>query len=187
MSTRILILGSILFLLAPLSASGEVYQYTDDNGTISFTDNPGQIPQKFRDKQTLYEDGNIDNSTTDFKYINNQILVPVTIRYNGKEHQATFLMDTGATNCTISPELAKRLNIKSDDTKVGLAQGVGNSVHRVGRTTLEALIVGPHRKANIDISIIPTGRNDGLLGMNFLHGLRYRLNFSTQQIAWDAD
>lgn len=187
MSARILILGSILFLLVPLSSSGEVYQYTDDSGTMSFTDNPGQIPQKFRDKRKLYEDVNIDDSATDFKYINNQILVPVTIRYNGREHQATFLMDTGATNCTISPELAKKLNINTGDTKVGLAQGVGNSVHMVGRTTLEALIVGPHHKANIDISIIPTGKNDGLLGMNFLHGLRYRLNFSTKQIVWDTD
>lgn len=96
-------------------------------------------------------------------------------------------MDTGATSCTISPELARRLNIKTDDTNVGFAQGVGGSVHMVGRTTLDFLIVGPHRKADIDISIIPTGKNDGLLGMNFLHGLRYRLNFSTQQIVWDVD
>lgn len=187
MGARIIIPGAVLLLLSPLFTNAEVYKYTDDNGTMSFTDNPGKIPQKFRDKQTLYEDDNVDTSTTNFSYINNQILVPVTIRYKGREHQATFLMDTGATSCTISPELARRLNIRTNDTNVGLAQGVGGSVHMVGRTTLDSLTVGPHRKANIDISIIPTGNNDGLLGMNFLHGLRYRLDFNTHQIVWDAN
>ena len=176
-----------IFLFLPVYSGAEIYKYTDEKGTTSFTDNPGNIPKKIRDKHELYEDDNYDMSSTSFRYINNQILVPVTVRYRGVELQATFLMDTGATGCTISPELANRLNIRSSDTSLGFAQGVGGSMHRVGRAVLDTLTVGPHRKYDISISIIPTGGNDGLLGMNFLHGLRYRLNFDTNQIVWNPE
>ena len=37
------------------------------------------------------------------------------------------------------------------------------------------------------MSVIPTGKNDGLLGMNFLRGLNYRIDFVNQVITWEAE
>jgi clan AA aspartic protease (TIGR02281 family) len=172
-----------------LPARSEYYQYSDDNGTISFTDNPGNIPKKIREKRAVVERNDDPEESaetaTRFKFIRNQILVPVKVRFRGVEQTATFLLDTGASTCTISPALAKRLNINSRETNAGLAQGVGGSVHLVGRTVLDSVTVGPHRKADIEVSVIHTGDNDGLLGMNFLHGLRYQINFDTRQLVWN--
>lgn len=176
-----------LAALAPLAlARGEYYQYGDDNGTISFTDNPASIPAKYRKSKKVLEedDENAGSQVTRIRFVQNQILVPVRVAYRDREVTATFLLDTGATTCTISPELAKRLKINADDTNMGLASGVGGSVHMVGRTELHSMSVGPHRKSNIEVSIIHTGRNDGLLGMNFLRGLRYHVDYDTQEIRW---
>lgn len=176
----------LLIMLFPLQAFGEYYQYDGDNGTISFTDNPSSIPPKYRNSRRVMEqdDDITDGNVTRIRFVNNQILVPVKVRYRGVEQMATFLLDTGATTCTISPGLAKRLNIGTNDTNMGLAQGVGGSVHLVGRTALHSMTVGPHRKTNIEVSVIPTGNNDGLLGMNFLGGLRYHIDFNAQEIRW---
>ncbi|MEW6681874.1 MAG: DUF4124 domain-containing protein [Nitrospirota bacterium] len=39
----------ITFSLAPAALAGAVYQWTDADGAIHFTDDPGKIPKKFRD------------------------------------------------------------------------------------------------------------------------------------------
>lgn len=183
-NTLVFLVLSPLFL--PLPARGEYYQYRDDNGTISFTDNPASIPDKYSNSKTIHENDVDDTASmvTRIRFVNNQILVPVTVRFRDIEQSATFLLDTGATTCTISPELAKRLHIRAEDTDVGLAQGVGGSVHLVGSTELDHLTVGPYRKRKIQVSVIPTGRNDGLLGINFLQGLRYQIDIAGRQILW---
>lgn len=40
---------AIVFALAPCALAGAVYQWTDADGAIHFTDDPGKIPKKFRD------------------------------------------------------------------------------------------------------------------------------------------
>lgn len=182
-----LLICLLLAMLVPLTpAHGEYYQYGNDEGTLSFTDNPASIPPKYRkNKMVMEPDDDDDNiKATRIRFIQNQILVPVRVTYRGVEQTATFLLDTGATSCTISPELAKRLNIQASDTDVGLARGVGGSVHMVGHTSLQSMTVGPHRKTNIEVSVIPTGKNDGLLGMNFLRGLRYHVDTDREEIRW---
>ena len=39
----------LVFALAPCSLAGAVYQWTDADGGIHFTDDPSKIPKKFRD------------------------------------------------------------------------------------------------------------------------------------------
>jgi clan AA aspartic protease (TIGR02281 family) len=177
----------LAFLASVSPARAEYYQYGDDEGTISFTDNPSSIPSKYRKNKKVLEadDESVEGSmVTRIRFIQNQILVPVRVNFRGVEQTATFLLDTGATSCTISPELARRLNIQSSDTDMGLARGVGGSVHMVGHTALQSMTVGPYRKTNIEVSVIPTGSNDGLLGMNFLRGLRYIIDVDREEIRW---
>lgn len=183
---KTLLLTLTTFFLLPLAVGGEFYQYEDDSGTVNFTDNPTHIPKKYQKKKKTHEYDVDDpqSSVTRIRFIQNQVLVPVTVSYRGTEVKATFLLDTGAATCTISPELARRLSVNPRDGGVGLAQGVGGSVHLVGHATLDSLVVGPNRKYDIRVSVISSGRNDGLLGMNFLQGLRYHIDYDSLLIRW---
>jgi len=40
----------VLLLLYPLSASAVTYEWTDDSGTVSFTEDLGNVPKKYRKK-----------------------------------------------------------------------------------------------------------------------------------------
>jgi len=175
-----------VFLL-PLTVQSEFYQYQDENGTVNFTDDPAKIPKKFKKKKKTRDDDMSDPESKEMrvKINGNQVLVPVTVSYRGKVVKATFLLDTGATTCTISPGLAQRLNINPRDTDVSMAQVVGGAVHAVGHVKLDYVLVGPNRKYEIDASVISSGKNnDGLLGMNFLRELRYHIDFNSHTIRW---
>jgi hypothetical protein len=54
---------------------------------------------------------------------------------------------------------------------------------------LNSVVVGPHKKENLRADIIEyqgTADSDynGLLGMNFIKGLRYNIDFKNQAIQW---
>jgi len=40
----------VLLLLYPLSAAAETYQWTDERGTVNFSEDLGKVPKKFRKK-----------------------------------------------------------------------------------------------------------------------------------------
>jgi clan AA aspartic protease (TIGR02281 family) len=178
---------ALAVLLQPLTVSGEFYQYEDEGGSVSFTDDPAKVPKKLKKKQRIREDEMSDpnSSVMHVRIVKNQVLVPVTVAYRGKEVRATFLLDTGANTCTITPSLADRLNIRAQDANEGLAQVVGGGVYVVGSTKLDYVVVGPNRKYDVVVSVIGSGgNNDGLLGMNFLRELRYHIDFDSNTIRW---
>jgi len=175
-----------LLLLMPMIVSGEIYQYEDDVGTVHFVEDPGKIPKKYLKKQRIRE-GSIEGpsgSVTRVAINGNRVLVPVTLAYQGREVTANFLLDTGATTCTISPSLAARLRVNPAEGRRGIARGVGGGVYEVRQTKLDYLIVGPNRKYDVEASVIESTSADGLLGMNFLRELRYHIDFQSSSIKW---
>jgi hypothetical protein len=52
---RMLVLAAILLAATPLLA--ETYSWTDDRGTINFTEDFSQVPKKFRSKVRIRSDG----------------------------------------------------------------------------------------------------------------------------------
>jgi predicted aspartyl protease len=184
LTIALLIMAGIFIL--PLLASSEFYQYEDEKGTIHFTDDPAKVPKKFMKKRKVREDNLSDPNSkiTRVTISNNQVRVPVTVAYRGKEVKATFILDTGATTCTISPGLADRLNIRPEDADTSLAQGIGGAIFVVGHTKLDYISAGPNRKYDMDINVVKSGQSDGLLGMNFLRELRYHIDFDTSTIKW---
>lgn len=117
------------------------------------------------------------------------VLVPATVVHQGYEADVMLLLDTGAERTTISTEVADRLNINPAETKKARAQVVGGAIIEVRRLRLTSLTVGPHTKKEADVIIVPHRgppvKYDGLLGMDLLRGLKYRIDFEKQIILWE--
>jgi clan AA aspartic protease (TIGR02281 family) len=143
---------------------------------------------KYKSPQAYKSIGETESNVLKVKIIGNQVLVPVILGYRGKTVQALLLLDTGATNTTISPEIAAKLNISLNQTKKTIGQVVGGGLLEAKRIKLSYIKVGPHTKPDMDIDIIEhkgfASNFDGLLGMNFLRNFRYHVDFDNQTITW---
>lgn len=165
------------------SAGAEMYQYVDENGALTFTDNPTKITKKNK-KKVKRDSGESDSSVTHVSIKGNRVVLPVTICYRGKEVTARFVLDTGAEISTMTPQLANQLDLDPEDTEMAIAQGIGSGYHVTGRAKMDYVLVGPNRKYNVDFMVIQGGGADGLLGMNFLRELRYHVSFDKSLIKW---
>jgi hypothetical protein len=106
----------ILILLAfSLTARADLFQYTDQDGTVVMVDDESKIPQKYRKKtRTTKADPVAGSKSTAVRVNNNQVLVPVRFSYRNTTVDAWLLLDTGASTTSISTDLADRLGIKPD-------------------------------------------------------------------------
>jgi predicted aspartyl protease len=117
----------------------------------------------------------------------NKVFVPVTLAYNGNEIQTTLLFDTGASSIVLHQNVADQLGIEEYQASQG--RGVGGLKIMTKAAVLNYVVVGPHKKENLRTDIIEyqgTVDSDynGLLGMNFIKGLKYTIDFKNQAIQW---
>src|SRR5450631_2777393 len=99
---------------------GSIYRYEDDNGLIVMVDELDKVPVRYRAKMKS-SSGLYGQQRTAVKVQNNQIWVPVTIAHRGRTVTTLLLLDTGATNTSISPALARRLGVQTSETSSGRA------------------------------------------------------------------
>ena len=188
------ILAGALALLTTLSLSAtparaDLFQYTDQNGTVVMVDDESKIPPQYRKKVKSTKSGMAGGSrVTPVRMRDNQAIVPVRITYRNTTVDAWLLLDTGATVTVLSSKLAERLGIRQESTRSRLSQVADGRVIETFRTHVDLLDVGAKQKYNTEVAIMPingpvTGF-DGLLGMSFLEGLRYHLDLNTQTIEW---
>lgn len=117
-----------------------------------------------------------------------RVLVPVTFRQGDRAVQVVLLLDTGATTTTISPATASRLGIDMEKTARIRGQVFGGGIIEGRSTKMDNAEVGPHNRTGMRVDIVPhmgpPVKYDGLLGMDFLRGIRYHVDFKNQVINW---
>lgn len=132
--------------------------------------------------------GGIESTIQDVKIIGNQVLVPVTLTHNNATVEALLLLDTGASVTVIHKNIANSLNIDFDEAQYSVGQVVGGGLLESKRIKLSSIKVGPHIKEDLEVAIIehqgPDVLFDGLLGMNFLNDVPYKVDFNRKIINW---
>lgn len=116
-----------------------------------------------------------------------RVFVPVVLGYNDKKIETNLILDTGANSIVIHRNVAEALGITAHAAAKGY--GVGGIEINAGVTRLQSVQVGPFEKRNLRAAIVdysgpPDAQYDGLLGMNFLKGLKYEIDFDAQVIRW---
>ncbi len=126
---------------------------------------------------------------TNVTIMGNSVLLPVTLGYKDKTVEAMLLIDTGASISMIHTDTADRLGITPAETKVESGQVAGGGMILLFTTRLGYIAAGPHTKRDIKIGVVahdgPPVEFDGLLGMDFLKGLKYYIDFDSRVIKWE--
>jgi predicted aspartyl protease len=141
--------------------------------------------EKSAEKKAAAEQ-NTPPTATPVKVANNQVLVPVKMGFRGLETDVVMLLDTGANVTIIHQEVADTLGMRWP--KRATMQVVGGQRLRAGIGTLGHVMLGSLRLEDVEVGIINHQGGDlpyaGLLGMNVLSQVAFKIDLKNQIITW---
>jgi predicted aspartyl protease len=124
-----------------------------------------------------------------FKYIEDSHLIGVPVHINGMGPH-TFVLDTGAGNSVITPELAESLGIKAQQVP-GIARGIGGDV-QLQLAPIESLSIGSAQITNTQLVVLDLSRvssrgkliKNGIIGYDFLRNFETVIDYPQQQLSF---
>ena len=126
--------------------------------------------------------------TLRIRIVNNQVLVPVTLKNGGGSVRVELLLDTGATRTAIHESITGKLPLDLRLARSSQAVVADGRVIRSRIARIDALVVGPFALSAPEVALIPyqgeDNAHDGLLGMDFLGRHRYQIDMEHQLIRW---
>jgi clan AA aspartic protease (TIGR02281 family) len=159
-------LASALVFASP--GFGQIYRWTDDRGTVHFTDNLEAVPPAQRGLVGTMDDRLPSPEPPRIVPLEaNEAGYVVQARINGAA-TVRLILDTGATATVLSPAVAARLGLEVRREPAVLVRTAGGTV-RAGTAEVDEIEVGGRRAGPLQVIVhdaLPGA--DGLLGMNFL-------------------
>ncbi|WP_162301251.1 retropepsin-like aspartic protease family protein [Nitrincola tibetensis] len=116
----------------------------------------------------------------------NSVMLPVKVTLQGRTANTLMILDTGASSTAFHRDKLSRLPI--DARPSGYAQVASGDLIETFSARFDRIEIGPYRIDGPRASIIDfqgSGAHDGLLGMDFLRRVDYRIDFEASQIIWD--
>lgn len=116
----------------------------------------------------------------------NQVLVPVTLESGGRTRNVTLLLDTGASITLVHSQALEGFPL----TNMRQSQGIMASGKRVDMSVgqVSALSIGPYSFSRRDVAVFRYRGSDadhqGLLGMDVLRSVNYRIDYQRSVIVW---
>ena len=125
---------------------------------------------------------------TRVRIVNNQVLVPVTLKNGTETASLELVLDTGASRTVIHEGSAVRLNIDLNAARSSQSEVADGRVISLHTVKVDSLAVGPFVLPAAELEVIAysgkDGGRDGLLGMDFLGKHRYQIDMEHELIRW---
>jgi clan AA aspartic protease (TIGR02281 family) len=172
--------------LSVASLSGaEIFRWADEKGIVYFTDNPHNIPEKYRarairlkaaDSPRRDEPAKVSEPDKASIPIQRKGQVAVVRATLNSKASASFVVDTGASYTMISRAMAKELEIDIEGKNLpAIPFQTANGVISAPVVTLESIDVGGMQVKDLTAAVydaFPDSSVSGLLGLNFLSHFR---------------
>lgn len=200
---RAALIGLSLTLLVaalPLSASAQIYRYTDERGQNTYVDGLQNVPERYRSVAVPLGMQNAPAApaaaaaaTTPakagaaiIKYTPGQRIM-VDVKINGA-FTTSLLLDTGADKTLISPRALLAAGVPiTKPVATGSIQGA-TGTDKIDYVVVDSLEVGAARVGKLTVAsyeLSGTGAGDGLLGRDFLDQFRMTVDAAKGEVHLD--
>jgi len=178
----------MVLVLAVFPAYAEMYKWVDEKGTVHFTDDPSNIPEKYRqDAESRKPSKEISAPQPQEKpkpslpqkvsepegiivdlFRKGELLFAEVI-LNSRVRRY-FIVDTGSSFTLINRVTANELGIRDDENTPYIRAASVSGIISVPLVTLGSVRVGDAEVENVETVIFPMAASgDGLLGNSFLN------------------
>jgi clan AA aspartic protease (TIGR02281 family) len=189
----------LALVLAPVRGLAEIYQWTDEQGRIHFTQDLSQVPARHRSQAELRalaprEPGRMQTYSQPEAQAPAAVSPhspargrPIRVRVSRASTgmivnvlidgsvTAPFLIDTGATDVLIPEALAKRLGIRPDAETRSKVYNTANGLVTHKTVMLRSVDLGGAVVENVPASISPN-MEIGLLGLSYFNHFSYSID-----------
>jgi len=172
----------------------QFYKYVDKNGFTFWVDDVSKMPAEYRTgRYAIPEDkghGSVQYSIP-ITIRDNRVIVPVTIKNNGRSVKANMILDTSTPVTTLYSALASELTPKIQQRHKKKQKKTKKMKTIVKRgesplTHVDFIEMDNKMIAASDVVVVPHTNfdGDGVLGNSFLRFLNYTVDYDNQLLKW---